>query len=407
MKLTKTEIENFQMPPGKTEHWARVDGIPNLYLRARNNGSKLVVHTYKFGGKTRKTSFGSADKINLSKTCEAARDLNAAIRLGQDPVGERAAAKVRATETFGAIVPRFLTAQRAHRRNPHSYSDQERHLLTHSKLLHPLALEKITRRHIATVIAAVAENSGLRTGNQVRASLNAFFKFSMNQGFIDHNPVIGTAKNPEQSRDRVLAPAELRVIWNSLSGDDDQFSAILKVLMLSGQRAGEIGGLRWSELDLDKNVILLPASRTKNGHSHVVPLSGPMRNILAAQPRRITPDGKVRDLIFGFGEGPFSGWSSAKASLDARIETVTGRPLPPWRVHDLRRSFATHAAELGVRSDVIELCLNHRTGRSGIIGVYNKSELMPERRTAFDRFAEWLTSVIEGTESKITALRQA
>jgi integrase len=405
MKFTAKSIADFRLPAGKKDHWEPDDEIPNLYLRARIGGSKALVFSYKVGGASRKITLGSATALNISKARETARDLNARVRLGGDPAGERAAAKVRAAETFGAIVPRFLTAQRAHRRNPHSYSDQERHLLTHSRLLHPLSLEKVTRRHIATVIAAVAENSGLRTGNQVRASLSAFFKFSMTQGFIDHNPVIGTAKNPEASRDRVLAPNELAGIWNNVA--DDQYGAILKVLMLSGQRAGEIGGLRWSEVDLDKNVILLPASRTKNGHSHVVPLSGPMRNILAAQPRRINPDGKVRDLIFGFGSGPFSGWSSAKKTLDARIAAATGKPLAPWRVHDLRRSFATHAAELGVRSDVIELCLNHRTGRSGIIGVYNKSDLMPERRTAFDRFAEWLTSVIEGTESKITALRQA
>jgi integrase len=245
----------------------------------------------------------------------------------------------------------------------------------------------------------------LRTSDIVRASLSSLYVWAMAQGFVSANPLIGTLRrHAQKSRERVLSPAELRAIWSNLA--DDHFGSIIKLLMLSGQRAGEISGLRWSEVDFNTNTILLPGSRTKNGHSHVVSLSGPMRNILAAQPRRITADGKVRDLIFGIGEGPFSGWSNSKAKLDSRIAAVTGQPLPEWRVHDARRSWATHAAELGVRSDVIELALNHRSGRSGIIGVYNKSELMPERRTAFDRFGEWLMAVIEGRESNIVTLPQ-
>ena len=401
MKLTAKAIADFQMPPGKKEHWERIDKIPNFYMRVRIEGGKSLVHSYKFAGKSRKTWFGSATEVNISKTCEAARDLNARIRLGQDPVGERVVDKVRAAETFGATVGRFLDHQRTHMR-PRSYKDQERHLLVHAKMLHPLPLGGITRRDIATIITAVAQNSGLRAANSVRASLSAAFKFLMMAGLCEANPVIGTLKHAEKSRDRVLTAAEMAAIWANLA--DDHFGSVVKLLLLTGCRASEISDLRWSEVDFNTNTIRLPSERVKNGHSHVVPLCGAARQILQQQPRRFTADGKLRDLIFGIGLNGFSGWSKSRAALDKRIAAATGSPLPSWTIHDARRSWATHAAEIGVRSDVIELCLNHRSGRRGIIGVYNRSELMAERKTAVDRFAEWLMSVVEGRESNIITL---
>src|SRR3974390_346921 len=84
--------------------------------------------------------------------------------------------------------------------------------------------------------------------------------WAMAQGLVENNPVIGTAKNEEKSRDRVLTPAELRLIWNAL--EDTQHSACIKLLALTGQRLAEIGGLRWSEIH--DGQIILPAERTKN-----------------------------------------------------------------------------------------------------------------------------------------------
>jgi len=105
-------------------------------------------------------------------------------------------------------------------------------------------------------------------------------------------------------------------------------------LMLTGQRIAEIGSLRWSEIEGDR--ILLPASRTKNGRAHVVPLSAVARAILDDRPRR---DG--RDFIFGREQDrPFTGWSVSKATLDARI----GAAVPHWTHHDLRRTAATRMA---------------------------------------------------------------
>ena len=89
----------------------------------------------------------------------------------------------------------------------------------------------------------------------------------MREGLLESNPASGTNVQPEKSRERVLSGDELKLIWNATAGDDD-YSAIMRLLMLSGQRREEIGGLRWSEVL--ENRIALPGVRTKNGHAHSV-----------------------------------------------------------------------------------------------------------------------------------------
>ena len=103
----------------------------------------------------------------------------------------------------------------------------------------------------------------------MRSSLSAFYSWCIQRAHAELNPVIGTEKNKEQTRARVLTPAELRLIWNA-AGDDD-YGSIVKLLALTGQREKEIGSLCHSEI-YDAEIILAE-QRTKNGRPHVVPLA--------------------------------------------------------------------------------------------------------------------------------------
>src|SRR5262249_28732034 len=136
------------------------------------------------------------------------------------------------------------------------------------------------------------QNSGAVTANRVRSTLSAMFAWGMREGLVLANPVINTNKREERPRERVLTDAELRLIWRALT--DNQYSTIVRLLMLTGQRLTEITGLRWSEIDFDRGVILLPGERTKNGRPHEIPMAKTVRSLLAAQPRS---DG--REFVFG------------------------------------------------------------------------------------------------------------
>jgi integrase len=292
--------------------------------------------------------------------------------------------------------------------------------MLHAKPPHHLPVAKIVLRDIADLVASVTKQSGAVTANRVRSSLSVFFSWAIQHGRADANPVVNTAKNGEQSRDRVLTPSELRLIWNGL-GDDNQYAAIIRLLALTGQRASEIAGLRRSEIHGDQ--LILPGERTKNGRDHVLPLSGIAAQILEQQQNR-----NGRDLIFGDGDGPFSGWSRCKARLDQRITAANGgRPLPAWTPHDLRRTFATYAggglpehqlkklppgerelaAGLSIEPHVIEAVLNDVSGhKSGVAGVYNRATYPREKKRALDLWADKLTAIVTGRESTITPLRR-
>ena len=231
--------------------------------------------------------------------------------------------------------------------------------------------------------------------------------------------MVNVEKKEEQSRDRVLTPTELRLIWNGL-GDDNQYAAIIPLLALTGQRASEIAGLRWSEIYDDQ--IILPGERTKNGRDHVLPLSGIAVEIISEQPKR-----EGRDLIFGIADGAFSGWSCCRRRLDERITAANGgNPIEQWTPHDLRRTFATYAggglpehqlkklppherelaAGLGIEPHAIEAVLNYVSGhKSGVAGI----TIAPPTRARRPRRCVWwadrLLAIVEGRSSNVVTLK--
>ena len=281
------------------------DEISGFGLRLREKGSRTFIFQYKLGTKQRRINLGKATADRLAAVRKTADKLAARVtHFGEDPASDKAENKASAAKTFKVIADDYLAIQRERLRK-RTYPDIERHLLKHAKPLHELQLAKIDRADVAAVLTSVTKDSGDVTANRVRTSLSGFYAWAMEQGLVDANPVIGTGRHKEKSRDRVLTPDELRLIWNALA--DDHYGAIMKLLALTGQRENDIAALRWSEIADDK--ILLPGERTKNHRDHAVPLSEPARAILAKQPKRTKQDGKPRDLIFGRSVGPFSGWS--------------------------------------------------------------------------------------------------
>jgi len=444
MKLTAKGIRGLDLPKGKSDHLFWDDDIPGFGLRLRAGGSRSWVFQYALGDKQRRLSLGAATPESFTKQRtldgviklgirEQAALLHASVKLGQDPAGEKQQARETATDTFKAVAERYLEFQEklggkdGKGLRLGSHRELKRHLMMHAKTLHSLLFAKIQQRDIANVISAVRAKHAV-TANRVRTSLASLYSWAIGEGLISINPVTGTKRTEEKSRDRVLDPAELRAIWNSLS--DDHFGSIMKLLALTGQRAGEIAGLRWSEINEDRGSADLPPERIKNGRKHSIPLSEPARAIIAAQPRRprSKTDSELRDLIFGFGDGPFSGWGKSMELLNKRIVDKAGYEVPHFTPHDLRRSVATYlggglpedrlnklpprdrefAAGLGEPPHVIESILNHVSGfKAGVAGICNRSDYGPEERRALALWADRLIAIVENRESNIKPLKRA
>jgi integrase len=163
---------------------------------------------------------------------------------------------------------------------------------------------------------------------------------------------------------------------------------------LSGQRLAEVAHMRWADVDLDRALWTLPAALNKSGRLHEVPLSAPAVDILAAMPR-------LGPFVFtGDGNKPISGFTGAKAALDRAMPAGTAS----WVNHDLRRSFSTVSARLGIAPYVVEKVLNHSSGSiRGVAAVYNRHGYDAEKRRALDAWGRHLVGLAGG--GNVVAMR--
>lgn len=148
--------------------------------------------------------------------------------------------------------------------------------------------------------------------------------------------------------------------------------------------------MRWQEVDTDKAIWTIPGERTKNRRVHEVPLSKLAIEVLTGSEVY-----GCRAFVFGSGDGSFSGWSRAKKRLD-RTSGVEN-----WTLHDLRRTFVTEIAELGVQPHIIEAIVNHMSGhKAGVAGVYNRATYANEKRAALDRWAAEVGRIVGSPASE-------
>lgn len=184
---------------------------------------------------------------------------------------------------------------------------------------------------------------------------------------------------------------ELRLVWRSAQNLGFPFGPIVKLLVLTGQRRSEVGGIEWRELDLERGLWRLPAERSKNRRGHSLPLSPQALEILRALPRFAGSR-----FVFSPGKTPPSGFSRAKTRLDKFIANLNnGDPIAPWILHDIRRSVASGLASLGVSLPTIEKLLNHVSGSfGGVAGVYQQYNFADEMRAATEAWGQFVHQLI-------------
>jgi integrase len=358
------------------------------------------------GGRTRPMSLGPIEKLPASKARPAAIDILAKARLGQDPAGDKRKARDEAGNTFGgAHLKRYLEFKRKTRK-PRTVVEIQRHLMKDAASLHSRPIRQIDRKHAASLLAKVADNSGDRAADSVRGSASAYFRWLMAEGLAEHNPFTDTVKRHNgKGRTRVPAVAELVEIWDA-TDDDSDYSAIVHLLILVGMRRAEVGSLRWSEVDLASATLTLSAARMKHNHPHVFVLPAAAVEIL----RRRERDG--REYVFGrTGETGFSGWSRALKGLHDRLlvrrraADPNAEPMPHFSPHDFRRAIATTMSDVqNIPPHVVAEVLTHRTFKRGSEAVYNKGEYLQQKRAAVERWAAYLLAAIEGRTGQVVPL---
>ncbi|MCJ2015235.1 tyrosine-type recombinase/integrase [Methylobacterium sp. J-076] len=387
MRLTNQSAAAIKVPEGKAYILVFDDDLPGFGLRANAGGSRVWVVQYRNTlGQSKRETLGKVGLLSAADARRAAAEKLARVRLGADPGAEREAERKRAAVTVASKVDAYLDALQARVREK-GHKESAYYMRTVWAPLHRTPVYAVTRAQVAERLGEVVKGSGPHAANRARTTFSAFYRWLIEEGVAEANPVVGTRKPAkEEKRQRVLKPAEIGAVLAALPAGD--FGRIVRLLLLTGQRRDEVACMAWDEVDLGAGLWRLPRERTKNGLPHEVPLSAPALTILADAPRV-----EGRDLVFGSGVGGFQGFTRAKAALDAASKVKA------WRLHDLRRTVATGMGDLGVLPHVVEAVLNHVSGtKAGVAGVYNYALYNPEKRAALDLWARHLAALDPGIE---------
>jgi integrase len=208
-------------------------------------------------------------------------------------------------------------------------------------------------------------------------ALSSFFGWCSNRAMIEHAPTSGLRRSRGLSRDRVLDDSELCAVWRAAETAGPA-GALARLLILSGCRRNEIAHLEWSEVGSE--VITLPKERTKTNVEHRIAITPAMRAVLDALPRHpgrrfaINDSNKLMHV-------------SGRHKLDVDIGD--------WRLHDLRRSFASGCARIGILPHVIERMLNHKLG--GVAAIYNRHAYEAEMKDGWEKWSKHVSQIVETT----------
>jgi integrase len=388
----------------KAEYFEVVDGTSGLRLAVFPSGAKSWIARYRRpdSGKTAKLTIGRYPTMPLStariRVAEARDAVNKGVDPGQDKqrkkIEDRQAETDRAADTVAKHAQAFLDWQ-AKRLRPAGWQ-QQHHVIRDFALpaWGSKSVHDIRKRDVIELVEGIAEDRPYMA-NRAFGVIRRFYRWLRERDVVTFSPADGVKKpSVERARDRALSPPEIKRLWHALDTVGGPACAAIKLLLLTGQRRGEVAGMTGSEVDGD--TWLLPAARTKNGKPHAVPLSRQALAVIEQQPRI-----HGCDFVFTSGSKPVANFAGVKQEIDAIM-----KPEAAWRVHDLRRTCASGMQRLGTRSEVIERALNHRSGLyRSVAGIYQVDPLTQEVRDALAAWGREVERIVKGESGKVVKFR--
>lgn len=370
--LTDLSIKHLPSPAsGQVTHWD--EGQSGFGVRVSQGGTKtfVVVH----GVERRRFTIGRYPGISLKQARDKAKELQAGLTLGL--VGKRP------SPTFVDALKLFLEACTSKNRE-RTVADYRR-LLTSHFAFGQKRLADITRADIQARLNRLKQLPSEQ--RHALVALKVFLNWAVREGYVNANPIATIQPVTRQvARERVLNSDELAELYRKSIQHPWPFGPITQLLVLTGQRRGEIAGLKWSWINRDERLITWPADFTKNRRTHTLPYGDMVANIIDMLP-------ETGEYVFSgrTEKAPhFNGWGKCKAQFDALLEGVS-----PYVLHDLRRTYSSTMAQLGTPIHVTEKLLNHVSGTiSGVAAIYNRHSYLAEMKAAIVAFEIYLSALV-------------
>lgn len=419
--LTDAGLRGLRGTPGKRDEVAD-ELVPGLRLRVSGR-SKTWILRQRAGGKVRTVTLGQFGSGSGELTLAAARtkavEVQGDIREGKVPVAARTPARDRRGPSVREAIDRFMAEYCPDKevKRPEAYRWQ------FDKYVVPRfgdwRIAAIGKNDLREFLRSLRDTHGLTTSRRVGGLCKRFFRWCAKQDIIEADPMaLVDLPGKEAVRRRTLKDAELKVLWQATDPASNvgelnkagrpkvhpsmyPWGAYFRLLLLLGQRRGEVANMRWDAIDLEARTWTLEPEETKADRSHIVPLPDPAVEILESLPRLTCQrDGETvlsAYVLTTRGHASISAFSKAKGWLDTEMERLHGSPIPDWRIHDLRRTVSTALSSLGVLPHIRRAVLNHAL--EGVDRVYDQFDFLEPKRQALDLWAKRLGEIGDGKPS--------
>jgi integrase len=418
-KFTDRLLAGLKLDPGRKDRLVFDSECRGLGVRVTPKARAFIVQwTDPATRRKIREPLGIWGNITIQQAKDAARARLGDVAKGINPRAERLRAqeeaereRVEATLTFDKLIADWETLYLTERRE--RYRAEAVRAIRHAfpdLMRRPAA--RIRREDAVNALDALVKDGKVAMAGRTLAYARAAFRWAQKRGKVPANPFQGLPISVAATeRERALSDDELAEVWAASGEMGYPWGPFFRIALLTLQRREEVAGMRWSELAPDSSLWTIPGARMKNGRPHDVHLSEPARDVLRSIPRM-----EGQDLVFSTtGKTPVSGFSKAKAALDAAIIRARdekaaqrdARPakLEPWRLHDIRRTGVTTLARLGFDSIVVDKILAHQPSRlKGVASVYQRHSFARERASALDA---WAAHVLGIEARNVVPLRRA
>lgn len=412
-KLTDLQIRNLK-PRDKDYRVADGNGLSIRVLK--NSGVKQFVYRYRIDGKLKDLRLGTYPETSLQQARQELAKCRAWISEGIDPkdgynkekeshrLDRIKAQQEKLAPTFRDVTNQFyeLHLSKLYKR-PEQALD---HLEQVMPVLGNMKIEKIKRADISRALDLLVRRGARVRANRVMSLVKKVFRFAVERELLQEDPSLLITRfsvgGREKARVRALSELELKAVLNSISSKDFQGSwqtrLILMMLIGTAQRVGEVINMQWKDINLQAGTWQIKDN--KAGRPHLVHLSKFTRSILD-QAAQLTSSKRYVFASDVASKSPVTVRSIARAvtrHIDRKLfdkeidgQKVTVEKFTP---HDLRRTAATHMAEMEIPPHIIEKILNHQM--TGVMAVYNRAEYLSGREQALNEWGEYLEGLTNG-----------
>lgn len=359
--------------------------LPDFGVRVSESGRCSYFVRYRtHRGERRWKTLGTHPILPLADARKLARATLVEVAKGRDPVlEERARREAETVEDFAEVyLDRY--AKVAKRSWKEDYRQLKRDVLP---IIGRLPIGEVRRQDLIGIIDRVADRGAGVQANRTAALLSKFFAFARDRGLIELSPAQALPRAVQEvARGRVLGADEVRKVWGALEPERPGVASALRLVLLTAQRPGEVLAMRHT--DIDGMWWTLGASGTKSGRTHRVPISPIALEVLQVA---LSSSEDYQPAVYVFpsprASGPVRWLSHASARVRRRIPDV-----PHWTPHDLRRTAATHMAQLGASRFIIGRILNH-ADRS-VTSVYERYDYDAEKAEALSAWGERVGEIL-------------